>query len=445
MSQTLLITDSDKMSDLYTLNLKMYVGTDVILKKGHEEAVELLDIHPGIDSIVVKASIGDERAALNIFKYLNAKDREIPMVVIGEEPAIPADDAIHLEEDVELKPLLKAVATVLGVTAQDMINKVVSEYVPVPIINFLHIENSVCDAYLRIKKSKGEFQYIKRVHANETIDAPDIEKYMNEGVENLFIPSDERLSFTNNVTTQIKNQMANPEISVEERSKVTDVAIQSVAQQMVSFGVNEGTIEFSEATMTSIMKQVEDVPKISKLLSIVLGDETSYMYRHTQVCTFICSHIVNNIDWGTREQAEKLAFVCFFHDITLVNEKLQKVRSEAEMAGDDFSFEEQEAVRNHAKSSIILLEKYPHMPIGADIIIKQHHGHKMGNGFPMRFSNDLSPLSMIYLVAQDLTDYIIDKHGTDEFDFKQFLDDLYMKYKLPKFIKSIDALKSLKL
>ena len=84
------------------------------------------------------------------------------------------------------------------------------------------------------------------------------------------------------------------------------------------------------------------------------------------------------------------------------------------------------------------------MPYGADVIIRQHHGSLSGNDFPERFSQRLSPLSIVLMVAEEAAFLIIKE--TEKEDEKSFykkteiVKNIKAKFSSRRFLKVVDAL-----
>jgi HD-GYP domain-containing protein (c-di-GMP phosphodiesterase class II) len=69
-----------------------------------------------------------------------------------------------------------------------------------------------------------------------------------------------------------------------------------------------------------------------------------------------------------------------------------------------------------------------------DKVIAQHHEHPMGSGFPAGLSsNYISPLSSLFIIAHDLTDYILD--NKKNFNVDEFLAAFDNKYSSGHFKK----------
>lgn len=114
--------------------------------------------------------------------------------------------------------------------------------------------------------------------------------------------------------------------------------------------------------------------------------------------------------WGGDGQTDKINFVLFFHDIYLApifmkhpQLKFEKTRLESPL----LSEKEKDIIMNHARLAAELVVTYKRCPMGADILIKHHHGMKKGSGFANKYPEDLSPLSKVLLIAEAFVEHFI--------------------------------------
>jgi hypothetical protein len=170
------------------------------------------------------------------------------------------------------------------------------------------------------------------------------------------------------------------------------------------------------------------------------------MYQFSELTSFVSCHIISNMDWGSEEQQEKIVFLSFFDDILLTDEKLLRIRTKEEFDAADLNEHEKDLINRHAQMSVELLQTYPRAPMGADIVVKQHHGSKIGLGLPETFPGTISPLAIVLGVAETFVDYYIKSMEKGTFNKQTAFD--YLAERFPeggKAKSAIDALKTLTL
>jgi HD-GYP domain-containing protein (c-di-GMP phosphodiesterase class II) len=206
--------------------------------------------------------------------------------------------------------------------------------------------------------------------------------------------------------------------------------------------VNEETIKLANKNIDNMKRVVKSNPKMAKLLERLLSNRSSYLYKHTQILTYVSLHIIRNIDWGNPEQEDKISFIAFFHDIVLENDRQAQIKSTKELKTAEFDTPEKLLVERHAQMAADFVAKFPHAPMGADQIIRQHHGTLNGIGFSEHFGNNVSPISIVFIVAEEFTRIIL-KRETGPFDRNEMLRELKEEFPTSRFQKVIELLNTI--
>lgn len=157
------------------------------------------------------------------------------------------------------------------------------------------------------------------------------------------------------------------------------------------------------------------------------------------------TRIIEILKWGNQDQIDKLSFVAFFHDITLETDELAKIHSMGQLkaASRTLSKDDVNKVKSHALDAAKLVSMSPKFPLGAETIIKQHHGAKSGVGFD-KISLSISPLSIIFMMAEEWVTFAIDSHEKGiKLSKNKVIQHLAKKYNLPRFKEYFYALNHL--
>ncbi len=410
MSQVILISDNEVINNLYEVNLRAYVATNVTIKKSLDEAIELIKLSPNIDAVICFRELNkNDNAIENFHKFLFEYTFTIPVVVLGE-PNKPLANSIVLNNKYDIKGLLQAMAKILEISAKDMATKEVPKYFPIPIKLIAELEKSHCDVFYRSKREDFDFEYFKIIEKDADL-GNSLKKYLSEGVEHLFIIADERLRFINKTSKLVVNELQRDDLTQAERVEITAQVMGMVAEEIFeNEEISEAVANISQACMDSIKEVVTGVPKMRSLLAMLLENKSDYVYKHSVLTTYFATQIIDNISWGSNEQKDKVAFALFFHDIFLVPvyQKYPEAISEEDLLfRDDVLEEDKKVVLEHAKLAGQMVKTFPRCPMGADMIITQHHGMTSGQGFAVNFKDDISPLSKIIIIAEDVATNIL--------------------------------------
>lgn len=438
MNLTLLVENNPQIENFYKLNLLTWLGLESTCAPKGEAAVKYLESNSqNVRLIIVRGRIEKEQTGKLLTEYLKIKGLTIPLIILG-----PGEFPPHLQvaNSLNLKLLIKTAATALGITAQDMGRKVVPDFFPIPILYFKFIKRPVCRVYRQDPTRPGNYSLL--LDKLKDLDQAAIEKLADQGVETLYVDKMDRLDFVSNVTSELISVIKVEDISEDEAVTATDRSIELLSKKLLTIGITEETINLAQKNMKTIQANVKKNPNMSKLLNRLMQNKASYLYKHTQILTYVALHIVHNIEWGNAEQEEKICFISFFHDIALENDVQCQINSNNELKRSTLSSEQKTLVEKHAQIAAEYVTKFPHAPMGTDQIIRQHHGQLNGIGFSEHYGANVSPMSVVFIVAEEFT-RIIMKHEGETLDREAMLKELKEEFPTSRFSKVIEKLQTL--
>lgn len=440
MNLTLLVENNPKIESFYMLNLSTWLGLETITKKKGEFALKYLETDSDkVKLIIVRSRIDKEQTAKLLTEYLKLKGLTIPLIVIGpgEFPGQPT-----VPNSLDLKLLIKTAAVALNITAKEMSSKVVPDFFPIPILYFHSIKRSVCPVYSR--DIDDEQKYNLRIQKLMDFDSTLITSLVQEGVDYLYVDKMDRLEFVNNVTSELISDLQMEVLSDDEVVSALDKSVELLSKKLLTIGITEETIGLAKKNILAIRNTAKKNTKLSKLLDRLLSNKASYLYKHTQILTYICMHIIHNIDWGNTEQEEKISFIAFFHDIALETDAQCQIKSMNELKRSTLTAEEKNLVEKHAQLAAEYVAKFPHAPMGADQIIRQHHGQLHGLGFSDHYGANMSPMAMVFIVAEEFT-RIIMKQESGQIKREDLLKELREEFTTNRFLKIVELLETITL
>ena len=219
-------------------------------------------------------------------------------------------------------------------------------------------------------------------------------------------------------------------------SKVQEMVHENIRE----IGVTDDTAKLALAGIDSMNVIIGQVPTLKALLSNLEASQSSFRYKHCLLGNFLCFHIVSKMEWGTQDQSSKLSMVAFFHDIALNEDSLCEIHSDFELDNADFSDKQKQTVEKHALQAAKLLQQFPDLPLGVDLIIKQHHGTRSGIGLSMN-TQSISPLALVFIVAELWAHKILNSlKAGDVISKDAAISQLKQRFSQPVFRKVIDSL-----
>ena len=441
MKTTLIVENNSEIESYLSLNLHTWLGTEIITKKSAKFAIEYLQENPNnVHLIITKGVIITERTAEALAQFLQTSKSKVPLIVLGDT-ALDVSNYSQYDSALDIKPIIQGAAKYLNVTAKEMANKVVPDYFPIPIQFFNYLTAPVAKVFEQDLENENNFN----ICLEEYQDFPKelIKKFSAEGTTQLFVKKNDRLKFVTNITQEIASKLQFKDLNNDEQVKALELSQELLHQKIARLGITEETVELSRRNMKLMAKSAKSNVSLMRLIKRLMKNKAGYLFKHSQVLTFVTTHLMENLDWGNKEQVEKIQFISFFHDIALEDDEQAKIHSEAALKNSDLPSNKKELVKKHAQLAATLISSYPKAPMGSEMIIKQHHGIPHGIGFSEHFGANLSPMTIVFILAEDFVDEII-QSGTD-FDLTQKILQMKQKYSTQRFQKIIEVLEKISL
>lgn len=441
MSQVILIEPDKTLNELLSINLSTYVGVELIPRENAADAINLLNILPSVDLIITRDVVGDEKTAKTLIEFLENNHAETGLIILGEIPKGDEEKAIGIDNPKNWEMVINAAAKILGVNPENLANKVLPDYIPIPVSYFVTLETSCCDVFIRIKKGPDDYQYVKRIHQGDMYSPSMVKRYVEQGLDSFYIPKEFQVNFTNFVSDQLVKKLENvQDEEIEKQIEVISASYEIATKEILSMGFNSATIQLTETIVNSMVKTFENSPEMSPLLHKVINSKASYMYQHCHMTSVVASEIVNNLGLNDQLTHQKFAYAAFFSDISLVDdEELSKITTYEELEAAELTEQDWDLVFNHALEASILIRKNPEAPADIDEIIKHHHGAMNGKGFSITNASKLSGLSKIFFISCEFVKQIL--------NFKEqggkpvpIIEDLYKRYPDKEMVKVVKAL-----
>lgn len=437
MSQTILIESNDDLRKLYSLNLSTYAGTDIIERKDANDAISLLKILPSIDLIVTTPRIEGEYTAIDLWKYMQKYELDIPMIVLGDCQEI-SDKVLTLKSPIDWEILVQHAQKLMGVTEEDIQKKIIPDYVPIESKYFYEITHSPCDIFIRIKKSNAQFDYVKRIHAQDNFEMADIEKYESQGVKEFYVEKDYQQYFVNFVTTKLIQKLESQNLGIEERLNLNSAAYEIVKDHISTAGIDENTTELANTSIKSMITSIRENPKLGSLLKMLLSSRISYAYQHAHLVCVIGNFIMSKQKWYEEKHLDIFSYAAFFSDITLKSINQMRINSAEDLNNAKLTEDECHEVENHALNAAELLVGTEFYTEYLYLVIKQHQGSDSGVGFPDEPSEEIHPIAKCFIVADAFVKIILDPKGPK--NKKEILTVLYAQYTNPSYQKIVKVL-----
>jgi len=444
MQLKLLLVEPDEMAgDLISKNLQREFGAVVNWQKSTAEALNLVKKAEHFDLFIVRNASEEipdqpvEQIAhlfLNVIYDLNIKT---PLVVIGEFEHTYKKYAL-ISDQLRVEELNRLVLKALNLKKEDFSHLKLPDYIPFPIRLFYMMSVSPCNVYIRLVKKTGD-DYVKRLNFGENFNRDDLLKYEDVGLKEFFILKEDRELFMNGLLTQtLKAVKTIPTNDEKAAVAMTGDSFVISSDLIKTLGITPACVAMVEQTVTHMRSQITKADKLGQLLKKLLDNQLSYSYRRSYLITLMAYTLLPKMEWGSGDQQnillDKISMVSFFHDIYLEDERLLKIMDNESLKKAELTPREKDLVLNHANRAAMLVQTYPKLPQGVDLIIKQHHGVSNGVGFPDVLTASISPMAVFFVVVEDFVSQLLGL-GDNLSQIPSILKNLKEKYQLPSYRK----------
>lgn len=439
MAQVILIESNKTMNDLLSVNLTTYLGVDLIHRKNAQETLSLLAILPSIDLIITNSQIEGEDTANIINDYLIENNLEIGLMTLGGAVKKSTDHTIAIASDKDWEKVIQTSAKILGISEEVLAKKVVPDYVAIPVRYFLNLDTVNCDVFIRIKKSPTEFQYVKRIHNGDTFSKDSIQRYLEQGLEFFHVPKDHHKNFAIFLSNRLVDKIDSPHLDETQKIQIMGESYDIATKEIMKLGFNSETIQLTDTIIENMVKNFEKSPEMSNLLHKVINSKTGLLYQRSHMTSVVACEVIKNLKLNDNNSNEKIAFASFFHDIMLTDrDNLANINSFEELEKAHLNESDWDLVFNHANEAAQLIKNHPEAPVGADEIIRHHHGAFNGKGFSNAIEK-LPDLSKVFIVAHHFVLELM-RFKENGGEPKPITEELFRRYPSPDVAIIIKAL-----
>jgi HD-GYP domain-containing protein (c-di-GMP phosphodiesterase class II) len=312
--------------------------------------------------------------------------------------------------------------------------------IPNSIYYFYDIQKTPCDVFIRIKKGPNEYQFVKRIHSKDVFDKSIIKKYEEQGLKEFFISKDYIQYFTTFVTNNLVQKLERDDLSLEERILSTANAHDIVKDSVNQMGMDQAIVELSDASINSMVKYVRNSPEVMNLLKMLFSNKISYAYQHSHLLALMCHYVLSKQSWYRDDHLHTLSFVSFFSDITLKSSQEMQIGTLKDLYESNLTDEVMSAVMNHASDAVKILDNHPDANEYIKTVLLQSHGKVNGIGFEDNPSEDLHPLSKVFIIADSFVKIMLNPNLPSK--KQDILPLLLNRFTNPSYQKIIKALES---
>jgi HD-GYP domain-containing protein (c-di-GMP phosphodiesterase class II) len=288
---------------------------------------------------------------------------------------------------------------------------------------------------------------VKLFRNGTTFTKSDLERVtVKKKVTALYIKKNETQEFIRKFKIELESIIAISTPGTKEHSDQTlintAIEIQEVVQELTSrLGFPPEIREIAQQNVRLTLNAIGSSPNLSVALEASQFKNKNYISSHSIMLAYLTCSIAAQMKWPSDTTFQKLTFASLFHDLSLTDAAHAKVQTKQQLqgwAGTGLG-DAYEAIKSHTQRGAEMVQKLKEIPSDVDTILLQHHERPDGSGWPAGLrSQQIAPLSAVFIVAHDIVDALITQKNA--FTLDEFLKQNEAIYQLGTFRKIWKAL-----
>jgi len=410
MSHAILISDHQFLSETLKVNLQSYLSCKLVVIQDLALLKQLVTIDQTYDFILCLTSVVKKDITKDVAKICEQNLKQSPLIFLGHMSG-PIINTHNLINPFDVIALIRLIAKELKWSAQDLINRPSSEYIPVSLRLLAETSQAIDDLYWK-NDSLSDPYVLVASHQEGITDK--IMTWRAQNITELYIKGQNRLRAMGVLNKSLMSSIS----AAIDKPEMEDIAIVQDASVVVSefFNDVESVSKLPEEVRTELgqlaIKTSELVSELTfkipltlnKMVELFQKSPTNFIPKHSFLTTYFALEMIKSESWYSHQVNEKVCVLLFFHDVILLplyhRHKDLPTEEEALLVSSLLSEKEKQLVQWHPKLIAQMLEHVPGIPLGLDQLIMQHHGTLNGSLAKDEIQDEVSMLAKVIVVAE---------------------------------------------
>lgn len=423
--------------NIYALNLIVYINADVLVFETIDALITGIKTTKP-DVVYMNINPKDEDKLFNYSLEFKQAPKKPITIVQTKNKKEASEDFIFHDSDILVKDFVQLIARNLGITAKYMAEIDFGHYFPLPVSLILPGWQMTQSVFL--KSASGVMTPF--LEANEFLKNKDLEKIKN--ADYIYCKSNYRLEVVNSFTSKMKSLLDSKTLTPAERMNNTETAFEMISTAIGNIGLPDTTRDLVKSTVSSMETLIVAAPTLSKFYQLIQENSQSLRYKKALICCHIGQFLLSKETWSSRKHVEQWTYLCFFHDIFLEEDSWIFYDTDEAVNKSELPARSKSLILNHARMSAQIISQTKELPVGIDVLVKQHHGTKMGDSIS-KMTMSISQTSIYFLLVEEYVKFFLkdneSKKAPKEID--DFIESLFKKYPFPNYKKFIPVLRSI--
>ena len=385
----------------------VFVSTSVPPKNGLEVVREIKALRPSLPIILIDhydvPRVSNEQAEGMGCLALVLKPKTIDDML---KPLMSRLAAQNSWKDVAPTADQKDVA--LDVTEQD--------YVPVPMSDFVFTQKSFFNIFIRLSKGK----LVKVLNAGDAVEPTFVAKYIEKGVQTLYVREDEHQRYINLCDNLIEESLRKSNVALEQQTAKILHLGENVKQGLYQSGITAERLHFADnflqhsAHLAKVIRRNET--NFATLIDGLLDRD------HVTVVVMLAGLLAQHLGFESKKAVQMVGMSALFHDIGLYDLMPELPHEDPE----NLSLDRKSVWDKHPERGVEILREMGGFDEIVYQAVAQHHMRKRGD-VSRKTAQQITMVSEIIGAVDDFQNTVLCGEYKEE-NMKKFL-----KVKLPLF------------
>lgn len=443
--RALVIDSTEYVRQVLVTILEAQFGAMTAETASQKEAIEILNIDPGFDLLILgETSTPGENP---LMPFLQTKGLKIPVIIcsdnLSKSPATTEIEILgYVDRRAPVPSVNRILTTLLG--TKEFHSQTIS-FCGVSAHVLRQMVELPCDLFIKLSDKK----FVRIKPAGDAVEEDFVLRYREKNIHRFYIKRDDAPLFlarllqhvsslktvTEPLTLETITHVAKEVVDEQLRKDVLDITValkeaadrevdlepvvellqssqKQVSMAFKKLGFSPDLEVLIKASVKLTLKMVLQLPELAELFKNASKDSKDYFSSHSTLLAYISCALGSLMGWDSDFTRYKLCLASYLHDI-LLNEEMAKLQTLAE-AKAKLSEEDLQTFSTHPAKSADLVLSMSELPPDVDRIVLNHHERPDGTGFPYQFgASQLSPLSSVFILAHDLVRFILERQEKD--------------------------------
>lgn len=444
--RVLIVDDEDELRELIIFFLMDFLDADFTEKANGKDAVEYLNraIATGEppDLCISDMNMPHGNGEF-LYKFIRTHLPNLPFILstsddIRDFPQFRSEYSDYIQKPYDEEAMKQTVTKLLPPNLT--IAEQPQEYLGITLEMLKSLTQIDCILYLKL----SETNFIKVILPGTKFDDNTFADYKAKKVSHLFVKKTEYLklieAFSERVNTNLL--LTNFNTTTFEQLEFAEKSLDVLNETAKTFGWSKEIEDFAKTHIAVVVQFIKSQKQLSSFLSELRNTKSNFLVSHSLLISFITTALLKNTG-AKDDDIFYLILAAFFHDISLdanlcKNEPNLLASAKLNRCSNK---EEKLILLSHPKVSVEITNRLSFFPVTAKKIIVQHHERPDGSGYPNELcSTDLSPLSAVFIIAEELAFKILSQNQFSE--LKNEWQSIASKYDVDPFKTYFEIVKN---